>query len=122
MPSSLVEQEHRVGSGRDVPADFGEVKLHCLAIAARHDQGCAFAAVRTDGAEYPGGGPAQVSRCNWPRPAPGPATGDLCFLPDPGLILPPQFYCGVVWQALPDLRQTDGEVFLKSAISCRRCP
>jgi len=47
----------------------------------------------------------------------GPAPGELGLLADAGLVLPPQLYRRSSREAPPDLRQTGGDVFLKSAMS-----
>ena len=48
MPAGLVEQKDRVGVRRDHGVDLGEMRLHHLRIAERHDEPGALALSRTD--------------------------------------------------------------------------
>ena len=52
----------------------------------------------------------------------GPTAGELGLLKDARLILPPQLYRCVWGKAFANLRQTGGEVFLKSGNILRALP
>ena len=86
MPAGLIDQEDGVGSGRDGCGDLGEVQVHRLGVAGRHDQGCTLALLRADCTEDVGGSGALVPRCAWTGAALGPAAGDLVLLADAGLV------------------------------------
>ena len=43
VPPGLIKHEHGVSAGCDLAADFGEMHVHGLAVATRHDQRGAFA-------------------------------------------------------------------------------
>ena len=111
-----------MGTGRDLAADLGQMHVHGLAVAARHDQRGAFPLGRTDRTEDPCRCPAQVPRRDRSCASFGPAACDLRLLAEPGFILPPQLYGRAFGQAFADLRQTGGEGFLKAAMSSGRCP
>src|SRR6266704_1791377 len=80
VPAGLVDQEDGVGSGRDGCGDLGEVQVHRLGVAGRHDQGCTLALLRADCTEDVGGSGPLVPRCAWTGAALGPAAGDLVLL------------------------------------------
>src|SRR5262249_50034177 len=65
VPAGLVDQEDGVGSGRDGCGDLGEVQVHRLGVAGRHDQGCTLALLRADCTEDVGGSGPLVPRCAW---------------------------------------------------------
>ena len=48
VPSRLVEQENGVGVRRHRGADLGEMRLHGLGVAERHDEAGALALGRAD--------------------------------------------------------------------------
>ena len=68
---------------RDLRGDLGQVKVHRLGVATRHDERGAFAFLRTDRAENVGRGGPLVARGAWARAALGPTARDLVLLPDP---------------------------------------
>src|SRR5262249_1404745 len=82
VPAGLIDQEDGVGSGRDGCGDLGEVQVHRLGVAGRHDQGCTLALLRADCTEDVGGSGPLVPRCAWTGAALGPAAGDLVLLAD----------------------------------------
>src|SRR5258707_14878567 len=92
VPAGLVDQEDGMGSGRDGWGDLGEVQVHRLGVAGRHDQGCTLALLRADCTEDVGGSGPLVPRCAWTGAALGPAAGALVFLADAGLLGEPDFY------------------------------
>ena len=81
-----------MGSGRDGCGDLGEVQVHRLGVAGRHDQGCTLALLRADCTEDVGGSGPLVPRCAWTGAALGPAAGDLVLLADASLVGEPDFY------------------------------
>ncbi len=118
----LVDQEDGVGSGRDGCGDLGEVQVHRLGVAARHDQGCTLALLRAHCTEDVGGSGPLVTRCAWTGAALGPAAGDLVLLTDAGLVGEPDFYLVAVKRLLArNGLQARGKAFLKSSIAPSTC-
>jgi len=91
--------------------------LHGLGVTARQDKGCTDAALRADGAEYPGRLRALINERSGPTSPWRPAPGGFGFLTDPSFVLPPDFYPGVDWEPVAELRHFGGEVFLKSSMA-----
>ena len=91
--------------------------LHCLGVAARQDKGCTDAALRADGAEYPGRLRALINERSGPTSPWRPAPGGFGFLTDPSFVLPPDFYPGVDREPVAELRHFGGEVFVKSSMA-----
>ena len=114
MPSGLVEEQNGVGIRRDHGADLGEMRLHRLRVAERHDQPGALALGGADRAEEIGPGSALVVRRVRPGPAPRPSPGELVLLADPCLVLPPELYA-LARMGIPDCRQALRETFLKAS-------
>src|SRR5215831_2175687 len=109
-------------SGRDGCGDLGEVQVHRLGVAGRHDQGCTLALLRADCTEDVGGSGALVPRCAWTGATLGPAAGDLVLLADAGLVGEPDFYRVAVKRLLArNCLQARGKVFLKSSIAPSAC-
>ena len=90
MPACLIEDQDGMSTSRDVKGDLPKVHAHGFAVASGHDDGSAFAFCGTDRPKDPCRSPAQITGRDGSRPALGPATGDLRFLTDPGLVLPPE--------------------------------
>src|SRR5690348_8765467 len=74
MPSGLIEKDGGVRARRDLRGDLGQVQVHRLGVAARHDEGGAFALVRADRAENVGRSGSLVAWRARARSAPGPAA------------------------------------------------
>ena len=94
-PSRLIEQQHGVRSRRHRPGDLGQMQVQRGGVAARQDEGCAFALFGADRAKKIGRGGALIARRRGPRLAllslwKGP--GDFVLLPDARLVGKPQFY------------------------------
>ncbi len=118
MPTGLIDEQRGVGARRDLGGDFGQMQVHRLSVAARHDERRALAVLRTDRPEDVGGGGSLVLRRARPRAPFGPSPGDLVFLADPGLVGEPDLYAiGIDAGFAPDLLQARGEAFLKSSIA-----
>ena len=118
MPAGLID-EQRSGSARcDLGGDFGQVQVHRLGVASRHDERSAFALLGADGAEDISGGGSLVIGSAGARASFGPAPRDLVLLADPRLVGEPDLY-GVRSDALfaPDLFQARGKTFIKSSIA-----
>lgn len=113
--SAEIEQQDGMGTRGDLATDLGQVQVHGLGVAVRHQESGAFAFSRADRPEDPGQGSPQIALSHRSGAPPSPAAGDLRLLPDPDLILEPQLYLRVGGQALADLRQTGGEVFFLSS-------
>ena len=130
MPAGLIEEHHGVSVGGDGPGDLGEMRGHGGGVAAGHNDRRALSLLRADGAEDVGRGGALVLRRRRPGSAPRPSSGDsildaarpLRALADPGLILEPDLYSFALGNAVGDLRQRGGEVFLNVSRASGSCP
>ena len=85
--------------------------LHCLGVAARQDKGCTDAALRADGAEYPGRLRALINERSGPTSPWRPAPGGFGFLTDPSFVLSSDFCPGADREPVAELRHFGGEVF-----------
>jgi hypothetical protein len=118
MPSGLIDEDGGVRARCDLGGDLGEMQVHRLGVATRHDEGGAFALLGTDRAENVGRGGSLVAWGARARSAPGPTTGDLVLLADPRLVSEPDLYgAGIDALLAPDLLQAGGKAFLKSSIA-----
>lgn len=91
-----------MGSGVDNSTNLGEMRLHCMSIAIRHDQAGAFTLCRTDGAEDVGPFGTLVVRSPRAGATPGPSSGELVLLTYAGFVLPPQLNLNVFWEFRAD--------------------
>lgn len=99
MPAGLIHQQHTMGIGRYGLGYFGQMERHGFCNADREDQAGVFGSRRT-------------------RAASGPATGDLVFLADAGLVLEPDLYRLSVGERGFDFRQIGSKApFLKASIA-----
>ena len=122
MPSGLIEQEHGMFARRDLGGDLGEMQAHRLGVAVRQHQCGTLALAGADGAEDVGRRGALIVRCTGTTAAPGPTTGDLVLLTDPGFVGEPDFYvgtCDVLCRG--DFLQAGGKVFLNASIAPSAC-
>ncbi len=122
MPAGLIEEHHGMGVGGDGRGDLGEVRGHGGGVAAGHDDRRALSLLRADGAEDVGRGGALVLRRRGSGSAPRPSPSNPVFLADPGLILEPDLYSFALGNAVGDLRQRGGEVFLNVSRASGSCP
>lgn len=122
MPSGLIKDDDGVSARRDVEGDLFQMHAHRCAVAAGHYDAGSLTFRGADRAEDPCRGASLIARSRRARAALGPAPGELGLLADPGFILPPKLYGRSFGEAFADLRQTDGEAFLKIAISSSFCP
>ena len=118
VPAGLIEDENGMRSGRDMLGDLLQMKVHGEGVALGKDERRAFAFLGTDRAENVSRGGALIMGRAGARSLLGPAAGDLVLLPDPGLVLEPDFYFfgGDAFFAR-DFLQARGEAFLKSSIA-----
>ena len=118
MPAGLIDEQRSVSAWRDLGGDFGQVQVHRLGVASRHDERSAFALLGADGAEDISGGGSLIFGSAWARAALGPTPRDLVLLADARLVGEPDLY-GVGSDALlaTDLFQARGKIFLKSSIA-----
>jgi hypothetical protein len=117
MPACLVQQQHRMRTGRDRLADLLQLRDHGLCVTIGQDETGALALRRADRAEDVG---PQCTLVVWgarPCSPPGPAPGDLVLLSDTGFIMPPKFYLGAGRQTRPDRHQLGRQAFLNCSIS-----
>ena len=122
VPASLVKQQHRVVSWRDVARDFGQMVVHGLGVALGHDQTGGGASGGADGAEYVGRHSALIRRCTGAGAPRRPAAGELGFLAYPGLVAEPDFDLSEIDSfCLGDCRQCLREFFLKSSMAPSAC-
>ena len=77
MPAGLIDEQRSVSARRDLGGDFGQVQVHRLGVASRHDKGCALAVFGTNRAEDISGGGSLVVGSAGARAAFGPTAGDL---------------------------------------------
>ena len=117
MPTGLIQKQKGVGADLNLGGDLLQVALHGRSVAAWLHEGGAGAALGTDGAEDVGRLGALVMGRAGPGAAPGPASGELVLLPDPGFVLPPDLYLRAVEEAIADPRGQLGEFFLKSSMT-----
>ena len=78
-------------AGGDLGADFGQVRIHRLGADAGQDERGPDAAIRAHGAEQVGRTVALVAWRARPAALVGPDISQGALLPDPGLVLPPDF-------------------------------
>ncbi len=90
---------------------------HGLCVAAGQHQARALAFLGADGPENVDRAGALIVGRTWPRAALGPPASDLVLLPNAGFILEPDLYVFALGLFSCDLRQRDGEVFLKAAMA-----
>ena len=62
VPSGLIEDEHGMGTGRDVEGDLLQMHAHRLAVAAGHDDPGSLAFGRADCTKDPGRGSPLIAR------------------------------------------------------------
>ena len=118
MPTSLIHQQHGVGTGCDGERYLGEMKRHGLGIAEWQDQTGPLAEFRADGAEDVDRFRPLVLGRRWPRAASGPAPRDLVLLADARFVLEPDFYGRCAREGGFDRCQRGGKTpFLKASIA-----
>ena len=111
-----------MGSRCDRLGDFGQMQVHRLGIAGRHDQGGSLSLLRADGTEDVGRCGSLIPRSARASAALGPAAGDLVLLADTSLVLEPNFYLTDVDRFFArDLIQARWELFLKSSMAPSAC-
>jgi hypothetical protein len=112
-PARLIDEKSGVGAWNDLGSDFGEIEVHRLCVASRHDERRALAVLGTDRAEDIGRGGSLVFRGARARPVLGPAERDLVLPSNARLVGKPDFYdSGLDALFMPDLRQALRETFL----------
>src|SRR6266436_4900910 len=100
----------------ELPDVFNRVEFR--AFGRQRDERGALAVLGADGAEDIGRGGTLIVRCRGSRAAPGPASGDLVLLPDPGLVGRPDLYRGRIDLLVArELVHNCGEAFLKASMA-----
>jgi len=118
VPSRLVDEKHGMSPWCDGLSNLRQMQVHRRGIASRQNERCAFAQRRTDGTEDVGRSGALIRGRRRPRATPGPATGDLILLSDPGFVGEPDLYRGRLDAfVLRDLCHDGRETFLKCSIA-----
>ena len=118
VPASLIHQHDRVRAWCDGECYFGKMQRHGLGIAEGQDQTGPLAKLRADRTEDVGRFRPLILGRRWPRPASGPAPGDLVLLADAGLVLEPDLYRRALREGGFDLCQLGGKApFLKASIA-----
>ena len=122
MPSSLIDEDRGVRARRDLHGDLGEMQVHRLGVASRHDERRALSLFRADRAENVGRSGPLIDWSARARAALGPTAGDLVLLADPRLVGEPKLYrAGIGALFAPDRFQARGKAFLKSSIAPSAC-
>ena len=117
VPSGLIEDHHRMGSGIDRLADLGEMRRHRFGVGIGHDQPGALAELRADGAKDVGPLGALIVRRAGTGAAPRPAPGDQVLLADAGFVLEPDLDPLGPGVPLADFSHRGGEVFLNASMA-----
>src|ERR1700685_967572 len=91
MPPGLIHEQNGVGARFDGERDLLKVQRHGLGVAGREDEAGRLAERGTDGAENIGGGGSLILQGKRSRAAVRPASRDLGFLSDAGVVLEPEF-------------------------------
>ena len=118
MPSGLVHQYDCVGAWGNGVGYLGQVQRHGFGVAEGQDEPCTLAVLRADRAEDIGRFRPLILRGRRSRSAPGPTAGDLIFLANASLVLPPYLYGCALRKPCFDLCQLGGEAFfLKSSMA-----
>lgn len=122
MPTGLIEQDHGMRTGCNIPRNLGKVEVHRIGVAFGQDESGSFSVLRRDGAEDVGRGGALIPWGGGTRSAFCPSTGDLVLLTDARFIREPDFYVARIDAFFPgDFLQACGEVFLNSSMAPSRC-
>ena len=101
---------------RNLGGGLGEMQVHRLGVATRHDERRAFALLGADRAKDIGRSGSLIAR--GARAALGPSPRDLVLLADARLVGEPDLYgAGLDALLAPDLIQARGKAFLKSSIA-----
>jgi hypothetical protein len=114
VPSRLVDEKHGMSPWCDSLSDLRQMQGHRCGIAPWQDERSTFALSWADGTEDVGRSGPLIRGRRWSCAAPGPATGDLVLLPDPGFVSEPDLYRGgstrfsCAISASEDCRRLDG--------------
>ena len=98
------------------------MQLHAGRAGKRQHQACRLAERGADGAEQPGILIALIGRLAWSGATPRPLPDKTVFLPDAGLVLPPEFNPPASGQMPGVGAQDRGEVFLNASMTDGSCP
>jgi len=88
MPASLIQDQNRVGAGRDPCGNLVEIKLHGFSVAERQNEGGAASVFRADRAEQIGRLGALIVRGAGTRALPGPPISEEVRLLLAGRLFP----------------------------------
>ena len=121
MPASLIHDEDSMRIVVNMSGDFGQVLVHGIGVAPRHDEGCGFSVPGADRAEDVCRASALVVWSRRSRSTLGPAACDLVLLPDPGFVLEPDFDHSAFGGSPGDFRHCGGEVFLNVSAASASC-
>ena len=121
MPPGLIDENYSVGTGADFTTDDGEMGVHCMCVAVRHDESGTLAFCGTDRAKNIGPLGSLIVRRTGSGSTFGPPSRDLVFLTYPGFVLPPELDFYAWGQTGPDLFHLGGKVFLNATIASPSC-
>ena len=103
-----------MGARLNGEGNFRQVQGHGCRVAERQDEARAFPEGGTDGTEQVGRFGSLVVGRRWPCTPPGPPAGDLVFLANAGLVLPPNLYGRSSGLLGGNFVQAGGDVFLNA--------
>jgi hypothetical protein len=107
-----VDEKHGMSPWCDSLSDLRQMQGHRCGIAPWQDERSTFALSWADGTEDVGRSGPLIRGRRWSCAAPGPATGDLVLLPNPGFVSEPDLYRGGLDALLLcDLCQDGGETY-----------
>lgn len=122
MPWRPIEEHDGMGSPGHTACNLVEVQLHAVRADKRECEACGLAPCGTDGPEQPCVGVALVGWLSWPGSSSRPLPDGAVLLPNPCLVLPPDFDPFAARQMAGVGVQNAGKVFLKASMTDGSCP
>jgi len=92
MPAGAVADQDGMGAGRNLGADFLQMRVHRLSVGVGHDHGRADASLWADSAENVSGDVPIVAHHQGTRTDRRPDIGVSAFLTNAGFVLEPDFH------------------------------
>lgn len=116
MPCGLIHDDNSVGFFSNRERNFFQMQFHRMGIAFWHDKPCGFTLLWADRSKDIGRAGPQVLYRFWTCATFGPTSGLFILLPDPGFILPPDFYGLAKGFLILDFNYFGWEVFFECLI------